>query len=36
MKKIDSLLLIDDDEFFQFLTKRMIESTSLVEAVRIF
>lgn len=36
MHKIDLLFLIDDDDIFQFMTKKMIESTGLVGKMKIF
>ncbi|AOZ98982.1 response regulator [Flavobacterium commune] len=36
MKTIKNMTLIDDDDIFVFLTKKAIESTSLVELIRVF
>ncbi|MEL1240984.1 response regulator [Flavobacterium flavipallidum] len=36
MKKIKNMTLIDDDDIFVFLTRKAIESTSLVELVKVF
>lgn len=36
MKSIKNLFIIDDDEIFVFLTLKIIQSTGLVENVRIF
>lgn len=36
MKKVDSICLVDDDEIFQFVTKRVIEQTRLVQTIRLF
>lgn len=34
--KIDKVCLVDDDELFQFLAKRVIEETKLVDSIEIF
>lgn len=36
MRKIETLALVDDDSLFQFLTKRVIEETKLVDNVELF
>lgn len=36
MKTIKNLTLIDDDDIFVFLTKKAIESTNLVELIKVF
>lgn len=36
MKTIKNLTLIDDDDIFVFLTKKAIESTKLVEFIKVF
>lgn len=36
MEKIDTLLLVDDDKVFQFLTQKVIETTKLVDKIKIF
>lgn len=36
MNSVKNLLLIDDDEIFTFMTKRIIESTNLAEQIKIF
>lgn len=36
MNLIKSLFLIDDDEIFTFMTKRIIEKTNLTEQIKIF
>lgn len=36
MKKIDTLYLIDDDDIFQLLTSEVIQSTNLVNRIKIF
>lgn len=36
MKTIKNLTLIDDDDIFVFLTKKAIESTNLVEFIKVF
>lgn len=36
MKKVDSICLVDDDDIFQFVTKRVIEQTRLVQTIRLF
>jgi len=36
MNSIKNLLLIDDDEIFTFMTKRIIEKTHLAEQIKIF
>lgn len=36
MEKIDTLCLVDDDNTFQFLTEKLIETTNLVDQVKIF
>lgn len=36
MNSIKNLLLIDDDEIFTFMTKRIIEKTNLAEQIKIF
>ena len=35
MKKINTLLLVDDDDIFQFLTRKIVEETNRVEQVNI-
>lgn len=36
MKKVESLLLVDDDEIYKFLTKKVIEETSMVSEIKFF
>lgn len=36
MEKIDTLCLVDDDGTFQYLTEKLIETTNLVNEVKIF
>ncbi len=36
MKTIKNLTLIDDDDIFVFLTKKAVESTNLVELIKVF
>lgn len=36
MTPVKNLLLIDDDEIFTFMTKRIIEKTNLAEQIKIF
>lgn len=36
MNKIKSLTLIDDDDVFVFLTKKVIEETNLVDLIKVF
>jgi len=36
MNPIKSLLLVDDDEIFTYLTKKTLEETKLVEKIKIF
>lgn len=36
MRKIKNLALIDDDDTFVFLTKKVIEQTNLVEQIKVF
>lgn len=36
MEKIKNLALIDDDDTFVFLTKKVIEQTNLVEQIKVF
>lgn len=36
MNSVKNLLLIDDDEIFTFMTKRIIEKTNLAEQIKIF
>ncbi|MGC4041612.1 MAG: response regulator [Flavobacterium sp.] len=36
MNSVKNLLLIDDDEIFTFMTKRIIEKTHLAEQIKIF
>ena len=36
MNTVKNLLLIDDDEIFTFMTKRLIERTNLAEQIKIF
>ena len=36
MKKINTLCLVDDDNGFQFLTKRALEQTNMVGEVKVF
>ena len=36
MKRVDSICLVDDDDIFQFVTKRVIEQTKLVQTIRLF
>lgn len=36
MKTIKNLTLIDDDDVFVFLTKKAVESTNLVELIKVF
>ena len=36
MEKIKNLALIDDDDTFVFLTKKVIEQTGLVEQIKVF
>jgi CheY-like chemotaxis protein len=36
VKKIDTLFLIDDDSIYQFLTKKVIEETKIVDQIKIF
>lgn len=36
MKSIQSLLLVDDDSFYQFATRSIIQQTALVSQVKIF
>lgn len=36
MRKIKNLALIDDDDIFVFLTKKVIEQTDLVEQIKVF
>ena len=36
MKKIDNLILVEDDEVFAYLTTKIIKETNLVEQIKIF
>ena len=36
MERIDTLLLVDDDKIFQYLTQKIIETTNLVNKIKIF
>lgn len=36
MKRIKNLVLVDDDDVFVYLTKKIIEQTDLVERIKIF
>lgn len=36
MRKIKNIALIDDDDTFVFLTKKVIEQTNLVEQIKVF
>ncbi len=36
MPKINTLYLVDDDDIFQFLTRRIIEETRLVGEIKVF
>lgn len=36
MKEVNKLYLIDDDEIFQFITKKVIEHTNLVQKIEVF
>lgn len=36
MKQIDTLYVIDDDDIYQFITKKLLEETGLVEEIKIF
>lgn len=36
MNSVKNLLLVDDDEIFTFMTKRIIEKTHLAEQIKIF
>lgn len=36
MKKIDTICLVDDDNFFLFLTQKVIEGANLVNQVKLF
>lgn len=36
MKKIDTLCLVDDDNFFLFLTQKVIEGANLVNQIKLF
>lgn len=36
MEKIETLLLIDDDLIYQFLTKKVIEESKIVDKIKIF
>lgn len=36
MRKVNTLYLVDDDDIFQFLTRRIIEETRLVGEIKIF
>ncbi len=36
MNKIHNVTIVDDDKLFAFITKKAIESTNLVEQIRIF
>lgn len=35
-EKIDTLCIVDDDSMFQFLTKRVIDKTSMVNRIMVF
>ncbi len=36
MKQIETLYVIDDDDIYQFITKKLLEETGLVEQIKIF
>jgi len=36
LKKVDTLFLIDDDSIYQFLTKKVIEETKIIDQIKIF
>lgn len=36
MRKVNTLYLVDDDDIFQFLTRRIIEETKLVKEIKVF
>lgn len=36
MKNIETIYLVDDDDVFQFLTKKVIEESNLVSKIKIF
>lgn len=36
MSKVNTLYLVDDDDIFQFLTRRIIEETRLVGEIKVF